>query len=413
LPQLDEQLAFSTLHFVNGNAKLYLAYKGPLIADPSLLNRLDAKIKIQNGKIVYVPRSLTFSECNGTVSITGNNLLMKDFECNLNTNHFVVNVTGDSLNRISVNEKGKATINCNVFTPALNLADFRALFAKKTKAIAKKQGKGLAATASSIDNAVENGNLFININAKQVQLHNFRANNVVANIFFKDDDWEIRKASLKHADGSFNLAAKVHQVNDVFHQASAQINLQHINVKKLFYGFDNFGQTGITYKNLKGVMDAKANIIAGINSAGKIVPNAMNGQLVFSLKNAALINLESLKNIQKYIFKNRDLTNVEFAELKDTFDIKNGDIYIRRMPVQSSAITMYIEGTYSFEDRTDISIQVPFSSLKNVQEDYKKIDKKKAERPGASIYLRAKDKGGQVKIGLDVFKRMRRNKHKK
>ncbi len=56
----------------------------------------------------------------------------------------------------------------------------------------------------------------------------------------------------------FNLTAKVHQVNDAFHQVSAQVNLQHINIQKLFYGFDHFGQTAITHKNLKGVMDAKS-----------------------------------------------------------------------------------------------------------------------------------------------------------
>ena len=117
--------------------------------------------------------------------------------------------------------------------------------------------------------------------------------------------------------------------------------------------------------------------------------------------------------MQKFVFKNRDLKNVQFAELKDTFDIKNGDIYIHRMPVQSSALTMYIEGLYSFADRTDISIQVPLSTLLSKPDDYKKIDKQKAKKPGPSIYLRAKDKDGQVKIGLDVFRKMRDNKYEK
>src|SRR5204863_5420440 len=37
-PQLDEALSSNALRFVEGNAKLYLAYNGPLIADPSLLD---------------------------------------------------------------------------------------------------------------------------------------------------------------------------------------------------------------------------------------------------------------------------------------------------------------------------------------------------------------------------------------
>ena len=140
----------------------------------------------------------------------------------------------------------------------------------------------------------------------------------------------------------------------------------------------------------------------------------MNGTIDFSLKNAALINFEPLKNIQKVIFKNRNLDYVEFADLQNTFTIEKENIYIPRMPIQSSAITLYIDGVYSFADRTDISIQVPLSSLtKGPQEDYKTINKAKAEKPGPSIYLRAKERDGQVKIGLDAFKKQRGNKKNK
>lgn len=413
LPQLDEQLSSATLRFINGDAKLYLAYNGALIANASLLDRLDAKIHINNGKIVYVPRNLTFSECNGNVNLTGNNLLIDSFQCNLNTNHFIVNLTGQNLNRISNAEPGKADINCNVYSPAIDLSDFKALFAQKNKQVAKTQKGGLARTANSIDDALDRGNLYFNMRAGKITLHNFQANNVTANILFEGDDWQVQKAFLQYADGVFNLTAKVHQVNDALHQLSAQMNLQHINVKKLFFGFDNFGQTTLTSHNINGIMDSKTNITANMNSSGKLVSSTLNGQMYFSIKNASLINFQPLLNMQKYVFKNRDLKNVQFAELQDTFDIKNGDIYIQRMPVQSSALTMYMEGIYSFADRTDISIQVPLTTLVNKPDDYKKIDKQKADRPGPSIYLRAKDKGGQVKIGLDLFRKFHDKKYKK
>lgn len=414
LPQLDEQLNSSTLDFLNGEAKLYLAYNGPLIADASLLDQLNAKIHISNGKIVYVPRNLTFSECNGNISVTGNNLLVDSFQCNLNTNHFVVNITGENLNRISSKVNGKADINCNVYSPDIDLSDFKTLFAKRNAIKAKTQKGGLARTANSIDNAVEEGNLYFNMKAKKVTLHNFLANNVTANILFEEDDWQIQKAYLQHADGTFNLTAKVHQVSDELHQLTAQMNLQNINIKKLFYGFDNFGQTTLTSGNLSGVMNSTANITSNIDSKGKLVSSTLNGKMFFSIKNASLINFQPLLNMQKYVFKNRDLNNVQFAELQDTFDIQNGDIYIQRMPVQSSALTMYIEGIYSFADRTDISIQVPLTTLvSKPDDDFKKINKSKADRPGPSIYLRAKDKGGQVKIGLDLFRKLHDKKYEK
>ncbi|HYJ65169.1 MAG TPA: AsmA-like C-terminal region-containing protein [Parafilimonas sp.] len=409
--QLDEALSSSNLHFADGNAKLYLAYNGPLIADPSLLSLLNAKILIQNGKVIYVPRNLTFSECNGTVDLTGNNLTINNLQCNLNTNHFVVNINGNNLNRISGNEAGRASLNCSVFSPAINLSDFKTLFNTKTTASVKRSTKGLAGAANEIDNAIENGDVFISLKAQQLLLNNFKAGNTTAVLLFTNNDWEVQKAFLQFADGSFNLSAKVHQVNNVSHQVNVQMDLQHVNVKKLFYGFDNFSQTSLTSKNINGLMDSKGNITAIMNSAGKFVPSTMNGKIFFSLKNAALVNFQPFLDIQKIAFKNRDLNNVQFAELKDTFDIQNGDIYIHRMPIQSSAITMYVDGIYSFADRTDISIQVPISSLtSNPGEDFK--NKAKSKRAGASIYLRAKDKNGQVKIGLDVFKKFRKNNNK-
>jgi len=380
-----------------------------------LLDQVNAKIQVRNGKIVYVPRGLTFSECDGTVVITGNTLLINNFKCNLNTNHFVVNITGSQLNRISHFAPGKATINCDVFSPSLDLADLKALFAKRQQSAVRKKTRGLGGISNAVDNAVERGNLYINMRADELRLHHFEAHKVIANAVFEENDWQIKQASLQHADGNFNLSAKVHQLSDGSQQANTLINLQHIDVKKLFYGFDNFGQTDITYNNIKGVLDCKANINVGINGAGKLVTSAMNGQIDFSLNDAALINLDALKNLQKIIFKNRNLDYVEFAEIKNTFTIQKEDVYIPRMPIQSSAITMYIDGVYSFADRTDISIQVPISALtKGPQDDYKTIDQVKAEKPGASIYLRAKNKNGQVKIGLDAFNKLRRHKkHKK
>ena len=59
------------------------------------------------------------------------------------------------------------------------------------------------------------------------------ANNVIANIVFTDDDWEIQKASLQHADGNLNLTAKVHQVNDASSPASAQIESAAYQCKKI------------------------------------------------------------------------------------------------------------------------------------------------------------------------------------
>jgi hypothetical protein len=121
-----------------------------------------------------------------------------------------------------------------------------------------------------------------------------------------------------------------------------------------------------------------------------------------------LINYEPLQNIKTFILKNRDLTNIQFAELHDKLEIRGDEIQINRMEINSSVVKLFVEGVYGLNNNTDISIQVPLSNLKKPKEGKSKnagIDSK----TGPSVYLRVKpDKNGQLKVGLDVFKKLRK-----
>ncbi len=108
------------------------------------------------------------------------------------------------------------------------------------------------------------------------------------------------------------------------------------------------------------------------------------------------------------IFKNRNLDDIQFAELKDSFELKGDEIYIHKMEIESSALTAFVEGIYSFGDNTNISIQVPLSNLKKRGDDYEVKNRGARRKAGASVYLRGKSDGnGGVKIGLDLFKKLR------
>ena len=139
----------------------------------------------------------------------------------------------------------------------------------------------------------------------------------------------------------------------------------------------------------------------------------MLGNLQFSLKKGALVGFKPLEDINKIVFKNRDLSNIEFAELKNDLKIKKDEVFIPRMEIESNVLTLYVEGIYSFGNNTDISIQVPLSNLKSRGDDYEVKNKGAHKKAGPSIYLRAKgNDDGTVKIGLDLFKKFRNDDYK-
>ena len=101
--------------------------------------------------------------------------------------------------------------------------------------------------------------------------------------------------------------------------------------------------------------------------------------------------------------------SVSNSQLVVLIEIKNDDIKINRMEIQSSVITVFVEGVYSLKANTDISIQVPLSNLKKPKEGYDPKNAGIDARMGPSIYLRVRpDKNGQLKVGLDAFKKLRR-----
>ena len=115
--------------------------------------------------------------------------------------------------------------------------------------------------------------------------------------------------------------------------------------------------------------------------------------------------------IQKFVFKNRDFDNIQFAELKNKLTIKGTNITIPPMQIQSSVLSLYVEGLFTQDNKTDLSIRVPLSNLNKRDEEYIPKNKKKGEKIGTSIYLRGQRNNKEdVNFKLDLFKKFYKDK---
>ena len=414
LPQLDSNLQLSSIRLTKGNAIVNINYAGPLIPNPSLLNNVGADIIVENGEGEYIPRNILFSKCNGKISISENNLSIQKLVLDIQQNHFEINASGENVNRMALKDSGKATFSCNVFSPSINGNDFMLLFdEKKSVNQRSKKKSGLNATAAKIDHILVNGNMQLNFRAGHISYQHFTADNMQASILFEADKWQIQNASLQHAGGSFSLSAIFNGLKNGIHAASAKFKLDHVDVRKVFTAFDNFGQNAITASTIRGSLNTDGNIRFLLNKKGKLQGNSLSGTVHFSLKNGALIHFKPFENINNIVFKNRDFSDVQFAEINNTLNISKGEVQIKRMEIASSVLQLYVEGLYDFNHKnTDISIQVPLNNLNKSKNDTRKEKKGIDVKTGASVYLRAKNASdGSVKFGLDVFRKLRKNKN--
>ncbi len=146
---------------------------------------------------------------------------------------------------------------------------------------------------------------------------------------------------------------------------SFNAQLRNINVSKIFAAFNNFGLKSPTDKNIGGTLTADVTMDGGVNTNAQLIPGDLKGYVKFNLQNGQLTNFEPIQKISQTIFKNRNFSNIQFADLHDLLEINGQSITVNRMEIRSSVLSMFVEGVYNMKTGPDLSIQVPLSNLKS------------------------------------------------
>lgn len=409
LQQLDEALNSSTVDLRNGTGSVDIQYAGP-VAENSLTNTIiNGKIKLSNCLVNYLPRNIALSKLNGEIVFKDTDVSIHNFSTEVAGNKIIMNGSGKNLLTFLKNNPGKANINWSISSPKLNLDRFTSLL-KKRVVVKRRPGKAkLQRTTQQIDNLVNQANFQLQLTAGQLVYKKFNATNVHASIHLINENWLLNDVSLNHGGGSIQLKGGLSEVNNDVYLTRIRANLNNVDVNKVMYAFNNFGQDGISYQNLKGKLTASANVSMLMDRDVKGTPRQMNGYVNFSIKKGALLQFEPMQKIQKIIFKKRNFDEIHFAELKDRLDIKDKEITINRMEIQSTVLSLFVEGIFSMQGKTDISVQVPLSNLKKRDGDYIPKNKGADAKGGMSIYLRGRTgEDGNVKFKVDLFKKFRK-----
>lgn len=412
---LDQNFALDDIRFLGGKVDLELRYDGPLSKDYIMLGELEGQFHIEDGSIEYVPHALQFTGCNGNIAFLKDSISIQQFSCNYKENHFNVEGSGTNVRKKLSRKAGDelAAVRLSVSSPSINLDDFDALFGKR---VAKQRGNKVKAnfskTAASLDGMLSNSSFDIALKSEKIRRGNLDAGQFKTNILFHPGLWQIKDFSLNLAGGSIQTKGQLKKINDELHVANITARIDHVNIQKLFYSFDNFGQHAILSENLQGKVDLDAGISADINSRGKMIPGSTKSLINFSIKDGALVNFAPIANIKNFVLKDRDLHDIRFAELKDKLEVDGNKVYVQRMEIASTALHMFVEGVYGLKGfDTDLVIQIPFSNLGSPDKGESPKNKGVKAKMGPGVLLRAKsDENGKVKLGLTLSKKTKNKK---
>ncbi len=412
---LDQNFALDDIRFISGDVDLELRYDGPLSKDNTMVGQVEGVFRIRNGSLEYVPHALLFTACNGNIAFLKDSASIQDFSCNYKDNHFKVEGSGTNVRKkfIDKSDDAFAAIRLKVSSPNVNLDDFDALFEKRvTKQRSNKTKANFSKTAASLDGMLSNSSFDITLKSDKIKRGNLDASQFQTNILFRPGLWQIRDFSLNLAGGSIQTRGQLKKISDEMHVANITAKIDHVNIQKLFYSFNNFGQHAILSENLEGSVNLDASIKADIDHHGKMIPGSTKSLINFSIKDGALVNFAPIANIKNFVLKDRNLDNIRFAELKDKLEVDGNKVYVQRMEISSTALHMFVEGVYGLKGfDTDLVIQVPFANLSSPDKSESPKNKGVKAKVGPGVLLRAKsDENGKVKLGLTLSKKTKNKK---
>ena len=400
LKKLNELTGSNTIQLANGKGLMNVRYMGSLVKNDSVPTKMSGNIILKDAEISYLPRNFSLKNCNGELEFKNQDLLIKKLSSHIGNNELVMNGSVANILTQLFTSPESLAINWNIFSPDLDINNFISYIGKPSAITATNSGKKFFFIADKIDRMLKDGTANVQLRSNQVRYKKFKAQNVFASLSLLQDKIVLNEASFKHAGGSLNLHGSLLDDGNSNNMQFSAV-LDQLNIPEVFSSFNNFGQDAITDKNMKGLISANIVMSAWLTDKATIVPNSLKGTIDFNVQNGELINFEPVQKISETAFKSRNFSHLRFAELKNKLEINGSAIKIPNMEIQSTALSMFVQGIYDTKKGTDMSIQVPVSNLKKTDQDAVLKNKNK---PGLSVRLRARTgEDGKLKVTWDPF----------
>ncbi|RYD55544.1 MAG: hypothetical protein EOP56_15635 [Sphingobacteriales bacterium] len=406
LAKLNDILGGNSFRFDNGTAKVNLLYRAGIRKDDTSRKYIYGTIQVGNANMTYIPRRLKLNNCNAVLRFTGDDLLIQKVNVRTANTSLAMDGRIGNFANLYYTQPEKILLDWHITSPQVNLDEFLSFIGKRGAGDKNTMGptqsqpskpKGNKDIAARLDKVLDESSVHMRLEVGKLLYKRFTAEQIQSNISLTQAGIGIQYLGLSHAGGRITASGNIQQNNN--NRFDVKTNIDNVNIKQLFHAFENFGQDAITEQNIQGNLTTAVNITGNMRDNGQIVPASMHGTVDFDLQNGRLVNFEPLNKVARFIFRNRNLNDIELRKLKNTLDIQGNKVYIRPMTVESSAINIFLRGVYSMQQGTHIEMDIPLRNSKKDEFLTNPDEKQEKMKKGLTLHLKAVDgDDGKVKI---------------
>ncbi|MEJ8802488.1 AsmA-like C-terminal region-containing protein [Pontibacter sp. H249] len=238
----------------------------------------------------------------------------------------------------------------------------------------------------------------------RVKFRKFRANNIKGEVVLRNQVVSSPNISFNAIGGNFAVRGKLDARTRDHIKVSTATKLKNMSVDSLFYVFENFQQSFVMDRHLRGELTADIVSDLYFDSQLNAKTDLLQAEIVATVRNGQLINFAPMQKMSAFV-KRSELANMRFAELHNSFWIQQRTIYIPEMDIRSnlSAVpTVSISGQHTFDQHMDYKIKLPlFTSQRPDKDAAFGVVAADPNAGNSSLFLTLKGKENDFKIAYD------------
>ena len=337
--------------------------KGKFTTHDFIQSKFKGNINISNCNVNFKNSRQTYSGINGHLIINNNNVEVNSLEGNI--------IVQESYNKSTVNN---FKLNGHLYNllPYIFIKNEKISIDAKLVSDKIEMDKLLLAANNQHKKSSnvyffqlpDNINLNLNTDINNFIFAKFKANKLSGKIILNNQQINATQIRFNTMDGYVMASGIIDGTRDGKILLNCDLTLNNIDIQKLFYQFNNFGQESINYDNIKGKVTADVQFAASANNALHIDINSIYVKSSIKIDNGELVNYKPVEGLSPYL-KGRDLSRIKFSTLTNQIEIQDKTVYIPSMEVKSSALNMSISGKHTFDNEIEYHLCVLLSDLKN------------------------------------------------
>lgn len=384
LHEIKEIFSIDTLEILSGYAESEIKYSGSYqdlknIRLPDLFTKeYTISIKLYGCDFKIKDNPLLISGIAGGFKI--NKTLESDsLAFNIRENDFLINGQAIGLyDYFLLNEP--FNINAFLVSRKINLNELAPLFK------VNKESK-----ANSSYKFPDNISLDLNLNIQNFEAGKFNATDIRGDLNYKPKMFSLHEVSFNSMNGKVKVGGVIIQKFNNNFLVRTQSRLSGININKLFYSFNNFGQNFISNQNLEGDLTGNVYFTSEWNDKIEIDRKTAQAECDFTLIDGELNNFEPMLGLSRFIDID-ELKQIQFSEFKNTIRIKDEQIVIPQMDIVSSVMNVTASGKHGFDGNYEYHVSLLLSDLLSA--------KMKRSKKNKSFSDVEEDKDGRLMLHL-------------